>query len=151
MSNIKKTLSEKNKKTRLWLARVLIAVVVFLNLQAAALFLINPAEYAPGFELTGVPGSAMIQALGLLFIMWNIPYIVAMIHPVRWRLSLLEAMGMQFIGLAGETFLWQLLPANHPVIAASATRFILFDAGDLGLLLLAWFFTQPLVPKKSAI
>lgn len=131
-------------KLKLWLGRLLIAIVVFLNLQAAVLFLVRPADYAPGFELNGAAGNAMIQAMGLLFLMWNVPYIVALSQPVKRRTSLLEAILMQFIGVAGETLLWHWLPAGHPVVDASVIRFILFDAGDLLLLICAWLLTRRL-------
>jgi hypothetical protein len=138
----------KNKNRKLWLGRALIAVVLFLNLQAAVLFLIHPADYASGFELTGVPGSSMIQGMGLLFIMWNVPYLVALLHPVKHRLSLIEALIMQSIGVIGESSLKCLLPAGHLILSASVNRFILFDAADLVLLLLAWIITRSLPAQE---
>ena len=138
----------KNKNRKLWLGRALIAVVLFLNLQAAVLFLIHPADYASGFELTGVPGSSMIQGMGLLFIMWNVPYLVALLHPVKHRLSLIEALIMQSIGVIGESSLKCLLPAGHLILSASVNRFILFDAADLVLLLLAWMLTRSLPAQE---
>jgi hypothetical protein len=134
----------KNKNRKLWLGRALIAVVLFLNLQAAVLFLVHPADYASGFELTGVPGSSMVQGMGLLFIMWNVPYLIALLHPVKHRLSLIEALIMQSIGVIGESSLKCLLPASHVILSASVNRFILFDAADLVLLLLAWIITRSL-------
>jgi hypothetical protein len=142
------TVSLSNKNRKLWLGRVLIAVVLFLNLHAAVLFLIHPADYASGFELSGVPGSSMVQGMGLLFIMWNIPYLVALLHPVRHRLSLIEALIMQSIGVIGESSLKYLLPAGHLILSASVNRFILFDAADLVLLLLAWMLTRSLPAQE---
>ena len=66
-----------------WLVRVLIGIVVFFNLDAAFSFMLQPERYSPGFELIGVPGQAVIQGMGLLFLMWNVPYIVAMLDPNR--------------------------------------------------------------------
>ncbi|KAF0110178.1 MAG: hypothetical protein FD147_1799, partial [Chloroflexi bacterium] len=95
-------------------ARVLIGIVTFLNLQAAATFLFNPADYAPAFELNGAPGVAMVRGVGLLFIMWNIPYLVALINPIRHFVSFVEAVIMQAIGVLGEsTILWS-LQGDHP-------------------------------------
>jgi hypothetical protein len=120
---------------RLNLARGLIAVVVLWNLQAAAVFLLWPERYTPGFELGGAVGGAMLRGLGVLFVMWNVPYAVALWHPVRQRISLYEALAMQTIGLVGESLIYLPLPASHALLRASIFRFIIFDA--LGLVLLA--------------
>lgn len=121
------------------IARILIGIVTLLNLQAAAYFLFSPSVYAAGFELTGEPGNAMIQGMGLLFLMWNIPYLVALIDPVRYFVSLIEAVVMQAIGVFGETALLLVLKGNHAQIQASVLRFILFDGAGLVFLLLALF------------
>ena len=94
----------------------------------------------------------MVRGLGLLFMMWNVPYAVALWHPVRCRVSLVEAVTMQTIGVTGETLLLATLPAGHNVIQASITRFIIFDASGLVLLLVAfWLAVRPAAnfrPKK---
>ena len=148
MTTVKLPQLNSKERTALWIGRFFIAVVLFLNLQAAVLFLLHPADYAPGFELNGAAGNAMIQGMGLLFVMWNVPYLVALLHPVKHRLSLIEALIMQTIGVAGETTLWCLLPSGHAILAGSVTRFVLFDASDLLLLLLAWLFTRRLSQAK---
>jgi hypothetical protein len=122
-------------KTTVWIARGLIGLVFFFNIQCSVLFLANPQGYAPGFELTGDAGSAMIRGLGLLFIMWNIPYTVALWHPDRHFLSLIESTLMQATGFVGETLLLLNLPAGHPVIQVSVQRFIWFDGGGFFALL----------------
>lgn len=127
---------------RLWIGRCLILVVFFWNVQAAFLFLIRPQDYAPGFELSGVPGQSILQGIGLLFLMWNVPYFVALLHPVRHRVSLIEAVLMQAIGVIGESLLRAVLPSGHALIASSVARFIWFDGGGLVLLILAWIITQ---------
>lgn len=132
----------KPKKSFVWFARILIGLVTFFNLQAAILFLLRPADYAPGFELSGASGNAVIQGMGLLFAMWNVPYIVALIHPIRHRISLIEAVVMQAIGVIGETGLLLSLPGTHPMIASSVTRFIIFDGGGWVLLFFAWLLTR---------
>ncbi len=131
-------------KLRLWLARGLIAVVVFFNLDAAFSYLFQPVLFAPGFELAGVPGQAMIQGLGLLFVMWNVPYVVAILHPLKHRVSLIEAVVMQAIGVVGESLLLLALESGHPQITASTVRFIIFDGGGLVLLLVALWLCRPL-------
>lgn len=120
---------------RLWTARLLIAIVVGWNLECAAAFLRHPQTFAPAFELSGVPGAAAVRGMAILFVMWNVPYLVALWHPRRHRLSLWEALVMQAIGLLGETLLLAGLPDGHAVLRAAILRFIVFDAA--GLLLLA--------------
>lgn len=124
---------------RLLGSRSLIGLVVFFNLHCALTFLIRPWLYAPGFELDGIPGEVMVRGMGILFIMWNIPYLFALVSPVKNRRSLTEAIWMQTIGLVGETSLLISLPAGHEALRETALRFILFDGGGLlALLLAAW-------------
>jgi hypothetical protein len=128
------------KKTCLFspiIARALIGLVTFFNLQCALYFLFRPADYATGFELTGVPGSSIIQGMGLLFIMWNIPYLFALVNPLKYSVSLIEAVIMQAVGVFGETLLLLTLKGEHPLIKASVLRFILFDGAGLILLIFA--------------
>jgi hypothetical protein len=77
----------------------------------------------------------MLRGLGVLFVMWNVPYVVALWHPVRHRISLYEALAMQTIGMVGESIIYLSLPAIHDLLRASIVRFIGFDT--LGLVLLA--------------
>src|ERR1035437_4336550 len=88
-----------------WLARLLIGWVFFFNVQCAIAFLAAPQLYAGLFELSGPPGEGMLRGLGLLFLMWNVPYAVALWNPARQRTSLYEAIVMQAIGVLGESLL----------------------------------------------
>ena len=126
----------------LWLARGLIAAVFLWNVQCAGAFLAAPATYAPGFELTGPAGEAVVRALGVLFLMWNVPYFVALLDPARRRVSLYEALAMQAIGLVGESLILWALPDAHPGAQTTVTRFIVFDGGGLILLLAAAWVTR---------
>lgn len=125
-----------------WMARVLIGTVLFFNVQCAIAFMIAPEGYAPGFELSGAPGIGMVRGMGILFLMWNVPYVVALTDPVRRRVSLLEAVAMQAIGFVGESLLLAAFPAGHPMLAATVTRFILFDGGGLLALVAAAWVTR---------
>lgn len=127
--------------TRNWVSRVLIGIVVFFNLDAAFNFMFKPALYSPGFELNGVPGQAIIQGMGVLFLMWNVPYLVAMLNPHRHFTSLVESVIMQAIGVCGESIILLLLQGEHPLIKTSTMRFIEFDSGGLLLLLIALWIT----------
>lgn len=129
-------------RSSVWFARALIGPVFAWNVQAAVAFLLAPATYAPGFELSGAPGAAMVRGLGVLFLMWNVPYAVALWHPIRQRVSLYEAVAMQAIGLVGESLILWSLGGRHPVAAASVIRFIAFDGAGLALLALAAWLTR---------
>ncbi len=120
-----------------WLARLLIGLVFFFNVQCAIVFLAAPQLYATSFELSGPPGEGALRGLGLLFLMWNVPYAVALWNPARQRASLYEAVAMQAIGVVGETLLLLTFPSGHTAIRASVGRFILFDGSGLVLLVLA--------------
>ena len=122
---------------RLWIARLLIAVVTVWNLQAAVAFWLKPDAYAPAFALAGEPGAVAVRGTALLFIMWNIPYLVALWHPLVHRLSLWEAQTMQVIGLVGESAIFVMLPAEYAILRASILRYIAFDAVGALLLVVA--------------
>ena len=133
-----------------WTLRGLIAPVFAWNVQCAVAFLSAPAGYAAGFELSGVPGEGMVRGMGVLFLMWNVPYAVALWHPRRHRTSLIEALVMQSIGLVGETALWLTLPAGHALLRSSAWRFMLFDGAGLVLLALAlWLANRTARPREA--
>lgn len=119
---------------RIWLARVLIGLVLIINVQSAVVFFANPAGFAPAYELSGVSGSAAIRGFAVLFLMWNIPYGVALVNPVKYRVSLYEAIAMQTIGLVGESIIFSTLPVENAVLRGSILRFIIFDG--LGLVAL---------------
>jgi len=119
------------------IARVLIGIVLVFNVQCAVLFLAAPSMFAPGFALDGLPGDVMVRGMGILFLMWNIPYIFALTNPRKRRISLVEAILMQSVGLVGETFLLLGLPPGSLTLHATGMRFILFDGAGLLLLLTA--------------
>ena len=127
---------------RLWIARFLIAVVVAWNLQCALVFLINPGLFAPGFELSGIPGEAAIRGLAVLFIMWNVPYLVALWQPQHKRTSLWEALVMQSIGVIGESAIYFSIPSGHPALQVSVLRFIGFDAAGIICLIAAGLISK---------
>ncbi len=137
-----------NEKFRLVMARILIGLVVLDNLSCAVLFMVAPADYMPSFELQGAAGKAMVQGMGLLFVMWNVPYVFAFVNPRKFRISLLEAILMQTIGLVGESILRTMLPAGLSILRMAVMRFIVFDAAGLALLFLAGWLTRNQSPEK---
>ena len=83
----------------------------------------------------------MIRGMGLLFVMWNVPYVFACLNPLKYRVSLIEALIMQAIGLLGETWILFSSDYQNPLITASVHRFIVFDGSGLVLLLIAYVLT----------
>ena len=121
----------------------MIGLVLFINVQSAVVFFANPAGFAPAYELYGIPGQAAIRGFAVLFLMWNVPYAVALAHPQKYRVSLYEAVAMQTIGLIGESIILMGIPHEHAILRASILRFILFDGLGLGALMLAAGFIRP--------
>ena len=123
---------------RIWTSRLLIAIVTAWNLQAAIVFIISPGFFVHAYELSGAAGEATIRGVGILFLMWNVPYVFAVINPVRYRLGVMFAVLMQLTGLIGESCLLLTLPVGHEILKSSILRFIIFDGVGLVLLSLAW-------------
>jgi hypothetical protein len=114
-------------------------MVFILNVSCALAFLVQPDRYAPGFELTGVQGRIIVQAIGILFLMWNATYPLVVINPIRYRTLYAVVLTQQIIGVLGETWLLTTLPIGHPALWATGVRFILFDGlGLIGMAILFW-------------
>ena len=135
----------------LWLARVLIALVTAWNLQAALVFILWPERFAPSFELSGVPGAVAMRGTGVLFVMWNVPYLVALWHPRKYWLALGMTLAMQFIGLVGESLILITLPNEYALLHASILRFIVFDGGGLLLLAAAFWLIRREAQSKNIL
>ena len=136
---------------KVWIARVLVTIVIFINLQAALQYLLNPNAYSGAFELEGIPGMAAVMGVGILYVMWQVPYVFAAINPAAHRLSMTEAVLMQAIGLLGETWLRSRIPVEHTVLRNSILRYIVFDAGGLVLLSVAWaLVNKKVIAQKKA-
>jgi len=131
----------------LWSARGSLALVLAWNLQAALSFILWPDAHAFGFEVEGVPGRAVVQGFGILFLMWNVPYAAALVHPLRQIVSFACAIVAQFIGLAGEMWMYAALPPGHAALRATALRFITFDGA--GFILLALTFAMLLRQRPN--
>jgi hypothetical protein len=129
---------EGDSNIRSQIARILLTAILLVNLSAAIPYLIRPDDYAAAYELTGVPGEVMVRGLGILFLMWAVPFIPAILHPVRHRIAFVCVLAMQAIGLAGESLMVVTLPAGHDALRATGLRFIVFDGTGLILLLVAF-------------
>ena len=121
-----------------WFARAAVGSVWAVNLNAVHSFLAQPGRYAAGFELSGVAGEAVVQAFGILFLMWNATYPLVILqpraHPILFRIVLIQ----QAIGVAGETWIWLGLPPGHPALWETGLRFLLFDGLGLAVMALAF-------------
>ncbi len=126
--------SKSDRYWSMWISRGLILVVLVWNLDAAITFMLFPQQFVASFELTGVPGGIAIAGTGLLFLMWQVPYVFAVINPQKHRLSLIEALLMQSIGLVGESILLSRVSSEFNPLRNSILRFIVFDG--IGVLLL---------------
>ncbi len=117
--------------------RILISIVTFWNILCAIEFIINPEGYLAAFDLGGNSGIAVIRSVGILFLMWSVPYILAIIHPYRWRILVITAIVMQSIGCIGEIWIRSQIHAAS-MMSSSIQRFIVFDLAGLFLLILSF-------------
>jgi len=121
-----------------WAARLVVTVVCIWNLTAAVPFVLKPAGYLSSFEVSGVGGEALVRGLGIAFLMWQAPFLPVIWHPGRNRVCFACVLGMQVLGLVGESWMLANLPAGHAPLRATGWRFIAFDAAGLGLMGLAF-------------
>lgn len=126
-----------NNPRRVWVARLLVTIVLVWNLQAAFQFMLKPDIFTPSFQLEGVPGRAAVAGFGILFLMWQVPYGFALLHPVKFNISLWTALIMQAIGVVGESLLLSTIPMDYSLLRGSIIRFIIFDAAGVLILLAA--------------
>lgn len=118
----------------MWGVRVAVGVVCGWNLTAAIPFVLDPGRYQAGFEVAGVGGAALVRGLGIVFLMWQVPFLPVILDPARYRVCLACLPAMQAIGLAGESWMLATLPVGHAALRATGWRFILFDAAGLVIL-----------------
>ena len=131
-----------NISTRPWIARLLIGIVTLWNLQAAFVFIFFPSRFVNAYELSGTAGEADIRGFGILFLMWNVPYLFALKDPIRYQLALTFALWMQSIGLIGESFILSTVYVEYVFLRNSILRFIIFDGIGLLLLAIAYWITK---------
>jgi hypothetical protein len=129
-------------RTALWLTRLALIVVFFFNVNCALAFVIRPAAYAPGFEVSGVVGEVVVRGIGILFLMWNVTYPLAIQDPWRYRWLFLIVIIQQAIGLTGETWMLLTLPPGHTALATTGWRFVAFDGGGLVAMLITYTLMQ---------
>lgn len=116
-----------------WLARIFVALVCFVNLTAAILFVLCPGAHLRAFEVagSGEGGEALVRGLGVAFLMWQVPFLPVIWRPDRYRVCFGCLLGMQFVGLVGESLMMFGLPSGHVQLRATGWRFIAFDGVGL--------------------
>ena len=129
---------DKKPRQNIFIARFLIGLVLFFNVTCAFQFLISPQAYNSSFGLLKENGTAVIHGYGILFLMWNIPYLFAFVNPIRFQVSLIEAIIMQSIGIVGEGWIRISLPEYAEQTIKMITRFLYFDIFGLISLISAW-------------
>jgi hypothetical protein len=127
---------------RIWISRLLIGLVTAWNLQAAFMFIFSPGRFAFSYELAGTAGEAAVRGTGVLFLMWNVPYLFALRNPIRYQFALYLALLMQFVGLIGESYILSTLSTEDIILRNSISRFIAFDGTGLLFLALAYFLVK---------
>jgi hypothetical protein len=117
----------------LWAARIIVLLVCCWNLTAAIPFVLDPSGHVRSFEVSdcGVGGELLVRGLGVAFLMWQVPFIPVIWRPGRNRVCFCCLLGMQAIGLAGETLMLAGLPDGHASLRAIGWRFIAFDGAGL--------------------
>ena len=133
----------QNVRIAHWLARVAVGLVFLFNVDCALAFIIRPASYSPGFEVSGVPGEAMVRGIGILFLMWNATYPPVLVKPDRYQVLFGVILVQQAIGFVGESWMWLTLPEGHEALQTTAQRFIIFDGfGLLAMGLSFWILRR---------
>ena len=131
-----------DSRKRIWIARVLVALVFAINVQCAVQFILWPGAYTAAYQVEGASAEAMVRTVGICFLMWNATYPPVFVHPDRYRVLFGVVIAQQLIGLVGESLLLASLQPGLEVLASSIVRFILFDAVGLVLLVAAFFLTR---------
>ncbi len=140
-------------KAAKWFVRIAFTAVFAINVHCSLSFVLTPGDYAAAYELSGVAGEAAIQGIGIAFLMWNATYPAFIVAPQRFRVLGWVILAQQAIGLVGEALLlanltnWTGVAAGHEMLAASITRFIIFDG--VGLVLMSIAFVSLLIVDNS--
>nr|AHF24240.1 hypothetical protein [uncultured bacterium Contig224] len=132
------------QKAQIWIARVLVTAVFAINVQCAIQFIAWPESYTYAYQLSGASAEAVVRGYGICFLMWNATYPPVIAAPHRYRVLFIVVIAQQLIGLVGESLLLASLgqAAGLGTLAASITRFIIFDGAGAVLLVIAFALTM---------
>ena len=138
----------RQESRRIWVARALVALVFFVNVQCAFQFIVWPGAYTAAYQVEGASAEVMVQTVGICFLMWNATYPPVIARPDSYRMLFGVVIAQQVIGLVGETLLLMNLQPELDVLASSILRFIAFDAVGLVLLIAASFLARGLAKGR---
>ena len=130
---------------RIWVARVLVALVFAINVQCALQFILWPGAYTGAYQVEGASAEVMVRTVGICFLMWNATYPPIIARPDRYRVLFGVVIAQQAIGLVGESLLLATLQPGLEILASSIMRFVIFDAAGLVLLAIAFALSKPRV------
>lgn len=135
----------RQTNTRIWVARVLVALVFAINVQCALQFILWPGAYTGAYQVEGASAEVMVRTVGICFLMWNATYPPIIARPDRYRVLFGVVIAQQTIGLVGESLLLATLQPGLEILASSIMRFVIFDAAGLVLLAIAFALSKPRV------
>ena len=133
---------ERPSTIRLALARIFIVAVFAVNVSCALSFICDPASYVGAYQVEGASACAIVQSIGIAFLMWNATYPPVALWPCKQRVLFTVVIAQQTIGLVGESMLAASLGPELAVLQASIIRFIAFDGAGLVLLVAAFLLTR---------
>lgn len=131
------------------ISQCVVGVIFLINISCAVTFIFQPESYMGGFEVDGVAGRVLVQALGILFLMWNATYPLVMIDPFKNKTLFAVVLSQQALGVIGESWLYLTLPAGHAALRATGLRFIYFDGFGLILMGMAYFYFSKRISSLS--
>ena len=132
----------KSVRSREWVARVLVTVVFFINVQCALQFVIWPEAYTAAYQLEGASAEAIVRSFGICFLMWNATYPPVIARPGKYRVLFGVVLAQQAIGLVGESLLYFSLGPGLEQLASSVARFAVFDGAGLVAFVIAFILTR---------
>lgn len=127
---------------RIWVARVMVALVFLVNVQCAVQFIAWPESYVAAYQVESASAEAMVRTVGICFLMWNATYPPVIAFPSRYRMLFAVVIAQQAIGLVGESLLLASLGPGLEVLASSIVRFVAFDAAGLVVLAIAFLLSR---------
>jgi hypothetical protein len=131
-----------NKKLTIWtwIARVMVFIVFFWNVQSALEFIMIPEGSIASYELAGVSGIVALQGIGVAFLMWNATYPVVIFKPIKFMVVYGIVLVQQIIGLIGESYILSTIPLDYYILRGSIIRFIIFDGAGFIMMVIPFIF-----------
>ncbi len=123
-----------------WFARLAVAAVFAINIHAAVSFIARPAGYTAAFEISGSGATTAVQAVGVLFLMWNATFPLVIAGPSRHLALFGVVLVQQAIAVAGDLVLRFGLSGGGERLAVSVGRFAVFDGAGLILMTIAFLW-----------